>query len=714
MGHFIFKFLKELNSATSSKSIVFAVILGLIAGFLPNINFFTFLIFILVLIFRIPIGLFIASYLFFNFVGFLLDPILHKTGYFLLTISFLKPFWTFFYNLPLFRWSGFNNTIVMGGLFLGIVFGLILYFFLNKSIQFYRKIVFEKLKTIKYLSWLVPNEKKGIIRLSGIGFILGIILIFVLFFTFLLDPIIKFSLEVSLSKIFHKKVAIQKVDASLKNLSVDIINMQIGDVLFKKVYTKLDFDKIVWRKYKIDDLKIYAQTNKNIYDLIKKSSQNNSKNNFEKMMKINIKLPNPKDFLAKQNLKSIKAFEKLKKDYEKVKNDLKSLNIQKYKNEFNSLKSELTTLNKIKIKNPSDLQKLIAKINDIKKKSEKIEKEVKNNKKILIDDKKIIENDIKNLKIALKEDKQNIASKYEMIKNKEYLKFSETILKPQIANFLQKAQKFYELIKPYLKSNKNKEVEYVRSKGIYIKFKDKIHYPDFVLVKSDTKLKTSIAKWNIKALNISDNQTLLNKKGIIDIKGKSKFFDVGMNISYLKRVDFKGYGNNIKIKKMNLNFANMDALMNVKIKGYLNGDNINSKILAYFNKVKFYDLNKEFSKVVKNLDFIKRFKTIIIIKGKFKNLKIKINSDLDKIISKMLKSKINSLINKQTLKAQNLLDKKINSNMRGINVNILNLKINELNSFESVRKEINKKAVDLIKSKQKNSIGNTIKNLLKF
>ena len=66
MGDFIFKFLKELNSAESSKSIVFAVILGLMAGLLPGFNFFTFLIFTVVLIFRIPVGLFIASYIFFD------------------------------------------------------------------------------------------------------------------------------------------------------------------------------------------------------------------------------------------------------------------------------------------------------------------------------------------------------------------------------------------------------------------------------------------------------------------------------------------------------------------------------------------------------------------------------------------------------------------------------------------------------------------------
>ena len=713
MGHFIFKFLKELNSADSSKSIVFAVIFGLVAGFLPGFNFFTFLIFTLVLICRIPIGLFVASYIFFDFIGFLMEPVLHKTGYLILTASFLKSLWTFLYNLPLLRWSGFNNTIVMGGLVWGIVFGIILYFILNKSIEFYRKTVFEKLKTIKYLKWLVPNEKKGIIRISGIGFIFGVFLVIFLFFIFLLDPIVKYTLEFSLSKIFHKKVAIEKIDTSLKNLSINIINMQIGDILFKKTYTKLDWDKIVWRKYKIDDLKIYAQSNKNIYDLIKKN-ETKSKTKKINISNIKIKLPNPKEFLAKQNLKSIKALEKLKKDYEKAKKDLQSLNIQKYKNEFKILQNKLESINKTKIKNPADVQKTIVEINKIKKETEKISEEVKKNKNILINDKKIIEKDLKNLKIALNEDKRNIALKYKMLKNKEYMKFTESILKPQISGYLQKIYVVYKKIEPFLHSENSEEKEYVRSKGVYIKFEDKIKYPDFVLIKSDAKLKTSIAKWNLIALNISDNQQLLNKKGVINIKGNSKFFDVGMKASYLKRIDFTGYGNNINLKKIDLNFAKMNALMSVKVKGYLQKENIYSKISAYFNRVKFYDLNNELLKIIKNLEFIKKFKLIIILKGNIKNPEIKINSDLDNIVSKILRKKINSLIKKEQLKAENLLDKKINSNLKSINLNVLDSKITELNAFENTKKEINKKALDLIKSKQKNSIGGAVKNILNF
>jgi len=714
MGHFIFKFLKELNSSTSSKMMVLAVVLGLIAGFLPSFNLFTFLIFISVLIFRIPIGLFLASFSIFGIAGYFLDPLFHNIGFFVLTSSFLRPLWTFFYNIPFFRWSGFNNTIVMGSLVSGIVLGVVLYFVLNKLAFTYRKVVFEKLKNKKYLSWLVPNEKKGIIRISGIVFVLGAGAVISLFFIFLLDPIIKYSLEFALSKALHKKVAIESVDTNIKNLSVNIKNMQIDNVLFKKVYTRLDWNKLVWRKYKIDDIKFTAQTDKNIYDIIK-SKQKSQKNPLNAVSSLNIKLPNPQDFLAKQNLKSIAAIKKLQADYQKVKKDINNLNTGKYKKDFDNLKQKLDSFKNININSPADLQNLIANINNIKKEADTLLKKIKEDKNLLIKDKKLIVNDLKNVKLALKEDEKNIKSKYQMIKNKEYMKFAESFLKPQIAKYVDMADKVYKKLKPYLKSNKEKKPEYIRHKGIYIKFKDKVNYPDFVLVALDGEVKTPIAKWNLNLKNISDNQPLLNKEAFAKVKGKGKFFDVEADVSYLKKIKFNAYGNRIKLKDINANFAKLDALLNVKAHGELSGENINAKILAYFINVTLRNLSKNIKKLLGNsLSKIKSFNIAIVLEGKLPSPEIKINSNLDKIFATIMNKRISELINRQIAKTQKLLNAKIQTSLKGINLNMIDSKLNILNSLGNNKNLIDSKAVDIIKSKEGGSIEKTIKKLLPF
>jgi len=719
LGHFIFKFLKELNSATSSKMMVLAIILGLISGFLPTVNFFTILIFIIVLVFRIPVGLFLASFSFFKFIGYFCDSVFNQIGLFFLKASFLNSFWTFLYNLPFLRWSGFNNTVVMGSLISGIVLGLILYFILIKLVTLYRNIVFEKLKTKKYLSWLVPNEEKGVIRIAGIGLIVAVSAVGAVFFIFLLNPIIKNSLEFTLSKITHKKVAIESVNASLKNLSVNIKNMQIGDILFQKVYTKLDWNKIIWKKYKIDDLEFIAKTDKNIYDLInsaKTTSKTKNSNSFISGLDLNIKLPKPEEFLAKQNLKSVAAIKKLQNDYKKVQTDIKSLKIDKYKKEFNDLKNKINSMKHIKIKSPEDLTNLVKNINNIKKESNNLLKKIKKDKHILSEDKKLISDDIKSVKLALKTDKENIKSKYKMLQNREYMQFTQSILKPQISKYLQLADNLYQKVKPYMNHQKNEKEEiYRRDKGVYIAFKDKIIYPDFVLVKSLGEVKTSIAKWSVRADNISDNQIMLNKKALINIKGVSKFFDAGVTVFYLKKIEFNGYGKKINIKKMNMNFANLNALLNSEIKGEIFNQNINSKITAYFNNVKFTHLKNNFKRILgDSLSSVKKFNVIINMDGKLNSPKIKINSDLDKIFGKILQSKINKLINKQRLKIENMLNSRIKSSLKDMNLNIVDLKINELNNLENIKKLIDEKALEIIKSKGKKSIGNTIRSLLPF
>ena len=721
MGNFIFKFLKELNSATSSKMMVLAIVLGLISGFLPTVNLFSVLIFSLVLIFRIPIGLFLASFSFFKFIGYFLDSAFHQIGLFVLKASFLNSFWTFLYNVPFLRWSGFNNTIVMGSLISGIIIGIILYFILLKLTTIYRKVVFEKLKTKKYLSWLVPTEKKGIIRIAGVGFIVISSVAIALFFIFLLNPIIKYSLEFALSKATHKKVAIESVDTSLKNLSINIKNMQIDNILFQKIYTKLDWNKIIWKKYKIDELEFVAKTDTNIYNLInlskKHSSKNNSKSNTTESLanSLNINLPKPENFLAKQKLKSTAAIKKLQKDYKKIKEDIKNLKTEEYKKEFDTLKNKIDSMKNVKIKNPDDLRNLITNINKIKKDTDNLLKEIKKDKNILKEDKKLLSNDIKNVKFALEEDKKNIHSKYKMLQNKEYMQFAQSILQPKISKYIKTADDLYQKIKPYIhKKSIKEEKEYIRHKGMYIKFKDKVIYPDFVLVKSLGEIKTSIAKWDIKVNNISDNQILLNKQAVIKIQGNSKFFDVGTNIFYSNKVEFNAYGNKIKLKNINMDFANINALLNTKMNGKIFNQNINTKIQAHLENVKFSKLKNNLQKIFGNsLSSVKKFNVNIDINGKLNSPKIKINSDLDNILSKILKSKINKLINKEEKRTEKILNTKIKETLKVVDLNILDLNLKKLHNLENIKELINKKSADIIKNKKetlKKKVINKIKN----
>jgi uncharacterized protein (TIGR03546 family) len=340
MGHFLFSFFKELNSSSSKKMISLAFVLGLISGFLPLHNIFLWLILLFVFIFRVPLGLYFASYAVFAIFSYLLDPVFNKVGYFILTLGFLKPLWTFFYNLPLMRWSGFNNTLVMGSFVIGIVLAVPIYFYLNKTIEYYRNSVFPKLRKIKFLSWIVPKEeKKGIIRFSGIIFVVAVTGIISFFLLVLLDPIVKFALEFSLSKATHKKVVIQKVNVSLFNASVDIENMNIDKFLIKRAYLKFDGYYLLWRKYDIKSCVLEAKTNQSLTSIVSNSSNNaNAKKSSQNSFKLpKISLPTPEDILKSQKLVSIQRLEKLKKDYASFQKYIKRQNINKYKEQISKI-----------------------------------------------------------------------------------------------------------------------------------------------------------------------------------------------------------------------------------------------------------------------------------------------------------------------------------------------------------------------------------------
>ena len=250
MGFFI-KFLRELNSSSSDKFISLAIVLGLIYGFLPSSNLFSFIILIIILIIRIPFGLFLASSAIFKTIGYFLDTIFDKTGYLVLT-SF-TPFWEFVYNLPLMRWSGFNNTVVMGSLVWGIIIAIFLYIILNELIRVYREKVFSFLKKYKLLKWLVPDIEKGkIFRVIGIIVLFtlfgGVTLVVMLFF----DSILKKAIESSLSSLLNKPVKIENINTSFLDAKINVSNLYIDTIKTEKIQAKLSWNYLVWKKFDVN------------------------------------------------------------------------------------------------------------------------------------------------------------------------------------------------------------------------------------------------------------------------------------------------------------------------------------------------------------------------------------------------------------------------------------------------------------------------------
>lgn len=150
-----FKLIRAVNSETAPERISLALCLGMTAGVLPFLSPINLLVLFIVLLLRVNISAFIVGVLFFSAVAYLLDPLFHIIGKGLLTTGSLEGLWTFFYNISIFRIINFNNTIVMGSLFISAVLFVPAFFIFNSLIRSYRESVlayFTKLTIVRAIT----------------------------------------------------------------------------------------------------------------------------------------------------------------------------------------------------------------------------------------------------------------------------------------------------------------------------------------------------------------------------------------------------------------------------------------------------------------------------------------------------------------------------------------------------------------------------------
>ncbi len=132
------KFLKVLNSETDPSQISLAICFAMIMGLTPLYSLHNLVVLFLVLLLRINLSTFILGWLFFSGVSYLLDPLFHRIGLAILTAGSLETIWTSLYNTAIFRLTYFNNSILMGSLFVSVILFVPVFLLSNIFIKKYR------------------------------------------------------------------------------------------------------------------------------------------------------------------------------------------------------------------------------------------------------------------------------------------------------------------------------------------------------------------------------------------------------------------------------------------------------------------------------------------------------------------------------------------------------------------------------------------------
>jgi uncharacterized protein (TIGR03546 family) len=145
----IAKIFKTLNSETEPFQISLALCFAMIAGLTPLWSLHNIIVLLLVLMLRVNLTTFILGWLGFSGVAYVLDPVFHIFGLYILTNNALHGFWTSLYNSTLWRLSNFNNSILMGSLIISLGLFVPLFFLSNLMINRYREHI---------LSWVLKSR----------------------------------------------------------------------------------------------------------------------------------------------------------------------------------------------------------------------------------------------------------------------------------------------------------------------------------------------------------------------------------------------------------------------------------------------------------------------------------------------------------------------------------------------------------------------------
>ncbi|MDA3941708.1 MAG: TIGR03546 family protein, partial [Spirochaetia bacterium] len=139
MISFIAKLLVALNSNSRPGELASGIAFGLLLALVPAGNLLWFSIFIIVFFLKHNIAALLLSMGLFRIIIPIFDSLLDIIGGYVLEISTFQEFFTSLYNIPFLSYSNFNNTVVMGGLILGIILWIPVFFLFVILIKIYRK-----------------------------------------------------------------------------------------------------------------------------------------------------------------------------------------------------------------------------------------------------------------------------------------------------------------------------------------------------------------------------------------------------------------------------------------------------------------------------------------------------------------------------------------------------------------------------------------------
>ncbi len=747
----IFKLLKTLNSAQSSWQITLAIVLGMISGFLPLTTPLNLLILFIAFTINIPLGVFFFMSVIFASLGLLLDPIFASLGYDILTNPTLEKLFTTMYNSTPILWSSYNYTILMGSAVISLLLSIPMFFILNSFINRYRDVLEAKFKESKYFSWLNPyseeklDKKPGAIRWWASALFLGVVGLIIAILLLVLDPLIKYGLEYSLSKATGKTIYIDDVNSKIFQATLDVSNIAIlsknssdsDDITIDKVTLKLNISHLLEKKY---DFEIISFGNITFQKSVARRDEAHITKTIDKSASTSFdsikqpKLPSVSELIAKEGLKSVNAANEIQKNITLISDKwIKLSKGDKQEKQIKSIESKIKSLEKRakNIKNINDINAVLKDAKSIKKEMKSLEKEMKTLNAEYKKDKKLISKYINDIKTLPMQDYNNLKNKYSLDQNGA-MNLIGTHFSSSLENYLRMGEKYYGYIKPYLSKDddEKEDIEQERMKGKWIKYSSLNPYPDFVIRELNANIIKNDYNFDLKIKDISDNQKIYQKPILGTIASKSvdyKLLHIDIEHNELHKdilttIESKISGFKLKkykpMNKLTLNDSLIDESSSMTITNY---SALKANINAVFTKTAllYSGSNSKTDRTIKViLSDIDSFKIDSSVGGTIQKPIITLNSDIDKKITAGVKKQVGKEILKYKAKLKSEIQKEFTKQLGDIDLGefndvekILNAALKDNKSLEkllekniskkSMQKKLEKEAIKSLSSKLK-------------
>lgn len=748
MIKFFLKLFKALNSSQTPWQMSLAVSMGMAMGLTPYSGIQTVVLIFLALIINIHIGLFLVSSTLFAGIAYLIDPYFEELGYMLLNMEALKEFFTAAYNSGLLRLTYFNNTIVLGSNVVAIVLILPMYFTLNKIVYLYRNNIALKLQQytiFRKLGVEISDKKDKFFRVWGIAlFVLlgGGIAVFGYLF---MDKLLKSAIEDGLTKGLKKKVSIENLALSFSKGEINIDKLYIADdkkaiLSTENINVDIDLNQLLFHRYHISNINFSGMAfNTEVKDrnlLYSKQIESSSAKETESQKKAEeakeFKLPSlsmeePQVLIDRVGLSSLKDYEATKEKINNLSKKYKDIiNKDFSKEEIAAINSEIKEMqSKLASKDLKDIIKHKDEISDLSKKIKAKQELLAVTKKEFTKDQKSIKEDYKNLSKSATDDYNNLKSQYKFDSGGG-VNVIGVLFGDKIKSYLGDALEYYEMAKPYLKSDEaKKEVAPPRGQGRWIRFKDNSMNADFLIKRINISGIMKEQSFKLLIEDVSSNQMLSKKPMTFSFVSDGDEFKELVAVGEDNHLDKKinttsNYSlTQSRVKNIDLGFIKLDK-SNYTLKGALNVDDysdLNSQTTVLFSGVSL-SLKQTDTKLMKSLlevvGKIDNFDLNVRLGGTLGSPDVSVKSNLDQKISGAFSEMYKNEVARYQQKLKELIDNQIKEKLNDLGLHekgfsdidtLLsgeNLGIDKLQSeTQSIQNSLENKAKDKGKEKAK-------------